>query len=149
MAESGASRTKNPEGITLTITNASLQPFRCGHNAAAEFFFNVFGVEYHFKPDSDKTGKCGDCHLQHLRDTSIRCAKCGRAILAGDFVRCWLDEDLAGNPHAASGVKTKHYRDGSEVYLGCMFSECCLDACSFTGCWDGKALVPAKETVVS
>lgn len=149
MAESIVSRTPNPEDITLTVIDSSLQSFRCGHSAASEFSFTLWGANLCLAEAADKNEQCGDCHLKHLRDTSIRCAKCGLPILAGDFVCCWLHEDLMDNPNAAFGVKTKHYRGGDEIYLGCMRTDCCFDAHSFTGCWDGRNLVSAKETRTS
>lgn len=132
-------------GVRLVTDDQSeIVRFDCGHQQPATFNLTLDDKPIDPLGDNPRL-KCGHCHLEYLQRTVIRCAKCGEPVLAGEFVRLWLNEDLTESPFKPLGRRVLMPADryvGERLgFIGCMELNCCRDGCSFCGIWDGDQII--------
>ena len=112
--------------------------YECGHTAPPIFMHDLYGDVVELTDAAlAQRQQCGRCLLAHVKANSIRCARCGRAILGDDAVAVY-------DYSAEFKTEWTTVVDGVRV-LGCMRRDCAPSGAYFGGHWDGHQFVPMFE----
>lgn len=109
--------------------NEMIAAFKCGHSGPKEFIHDLWGEKYQIKAEIVATlEKCGQCLLDEALKSSIRCCKCGFAILPGSWVVRYADIFLF----------KKEWTTDQGGAIACMRTNCCQNPFAVSGNWDGE-----------
>lgn len=116
--------------------------YRCGHRDQARFQINLYGRVIHKDPTFQEY--CGDCMAERLKQNCLRCCLCGHAILNGEPMTFYTQNDMQNAPRFASiliPADPEETREDNYV-VGCVDPSCMTHANFIRGHYEHRLFHP-------
>ena len=123
-----------PQGVKIVPLSETVLEYGCGHQGIGLFKVNLYGGD-EIAPNENvlcKRLKCPNCMVIELLAKTIRCARCGLAIMPGEGVA----------KYSRAKYDPEYATVDGDCVIGCLRWECCPSGGYIVGNWNGEKIVP-------